>query len=87
MADDAPIPETSEPTEEPSKPTEASSEPTEPVMVLDLEPVASQWTGRSAVFVGDSITAGSGTDKIYYEYVWTILHHVYGSQLDEEYQN
>ena len=56
-------------------------------MVLDLEPVASQWTGRSAVFVGDSITAGSGTDKIYYEYVWTILHHVYGSQLDEEYQN
>ena len=27
------------------------------------------WNGRSAVFVGDSITAGTGTDKIYYEYL------------------
>ena len=27
------------------------------------------WNGRSAVFVGDSFTAGSGTDKIYYEYL------------------
>ena len=27
------------------------------------------WEGRSAVFVGDSITAGTGTDKIYYEYL------------------
>jgi len=27
------------------------------------------WNGRSAVFVGDSITAGSGTTKIYYEYL------------------
>ena len=28
-----------------------------------------QWEGRSAVFVGDSITAGVGTEKIYYEYL------------------
>jgi len=27
------------------------------------------WEGRSAVFVGDSITAGSGTSKIYYQYL------------------
>ena len=30
---------------------------------------AISWEGRSAVFVGDSITAGSGTTKIYYEYL------------------
>ena len=29
----------------------------------------SPWSGKSAVFVGDSITAGSGTTKIYYEYL------------------
>ena len=29
----------------------------------------SPWSGRSAVFVGDSITAGTGTAKIYYEYL------------------
>ena len=28
-----------------------------------------QWEGRSAIFVGDSITAGVGTEKIYYEYL------------------
>ena len=27
------------------------------------------WSGKSAVFVGDSITAGTGTTKIYYEYL------------------
>ena len=27
------------------------------------------WKGKSAVFVGDSITAGVGTDKIYYQYL------------------
>ena len=27
------------------------------------------WSGRSAVFVGDSITAGSGTTKIYYSFL------------------
>ena len=27
------------------------------------------WNGRSAVFVGDSITAGSGTTNIYYQYL------------------
>ena len=29
----------------------------------------SPWDGRSAVFVGDSITAGTGTTKPYYEYL------------------
>ena len=33
------------------------------------EAEANPWNGRSAVFVGDSITAGSGTAKIYYEYL------------------
>ena len=33
------------------------------------EAEANPWNGRSAVFVGDSITAGSGTTKIYYEYL------------------
>ena len=28
-----------------------------------------QWIGKSAVFVGDSITAGTGTTKIYYQYL------------------
>jgi len=28
-----------------------------------------EWSGRSAVFVGDSITAGTGTTKIYYQYL------------------
>ena len=27
------------------------------------------WSGKSAVFVGDSITAGVGTEKIYYQYL------------------
>ena len=27
------------------------------------------WNGRSAVFVGDSITAGSGTTDIYYQFL------------------
>ena len=33
------------------------------------EPEQNPWNGRSAVFVGDSITAGTGTTKIYYEYL------------------
>ena len=40
-----------------------------PVQVLASENEANPWEGRSAVFVGDSITAGSGTTKIYYEYL------------------
>ena len=28
-----------------------------------------KWEGRSAVFIGDSITYGVGTNKIYYEYI------------------
>ena len=32
------------------------------------------WEGRSAVFVGDSITAGSGTTKTYYEFLDEIFH-------------
>ena len=32
-----------------------------------------QWNGKSAVFVGDSITAGLGTTKIYYEYLQDYL--------------
>ena len=45
------------------------------VMVLSLVPMAAHaseenpWNGRSAVFVGDSITAGSGTSKIYHQYL------------------
>ena len=31
------------------------------------------WRGRSAVFVGDSITAGSGTTKKYFEYLTQML--------------
>ena len=33
------------------------------------ESEANPWSGRSAVFVGDSITAGSGTTKTYYRYL------------------
>ena len=33
------------------------------------ETEANPWRGRSAVFVGDSITAGSGTTKIYYSFL------------------
>ena len=33
------------------------------------ETEANPWSGRSAVFVGDSITAGSGTTKIYYSFL------------------
>ena len=50
------------------------------VMVFSMIPITalssgidetenSSWSGRSAVFVGDSITAGTGTTKIYYEYL------------------
>lgn len=45
------------------------------VMLIGLVPVqafASEenlWSGRSAVFVGDSITAGSNTTKTYYSYL------------------
>ena len=54
------------------------------VMVLSMSPMPAlstgigaaeenPWNGRSAVFVGDSITAGSGTEKIYYEYLQEAL--------------
>lgn len=33
------------------------------------ETIVNLWSNRSAVFVGDSITVGSGTSKIYYEYL------------------
>ena len=50
------------------------------VMVAGMVPAPAQaadaaqaddnpWSGKSAVFVGDSITAGTGTTKIYYEYL------------------
>jgi len=35
--------------------------------------VGNPWSGRSAVFVGDSITAGVGTTKIYYQYLEEML--------------
>ncbi|MBQ4547402.1 MAG: hypothetical protein IJA17_09650 [Oscillospiraceae bacterium] len=34
-----------------------------------VETAENPWEGKSAVFVGDSITAGSGTTKKYYEYL------------------
>ena len=40
-----------------------------PMQALAIENEANPWKGRSTVFVGDSITAGSGTTKIYYEYL------------------
>ena len=40
-----------------------------PMQALAIENEPNPWEGRSAVFVGDSITAGSGTTKIYYEYL------------------
>jgi len=40
-----------------------------PFGALAQEPEENPWEGRSAVFVGDSITAGVGTDKIYYQYL------------------
>ena len=40
-----------------------------PTQALASESEANQWEGRSAVFVGDSITAGSSTAKIYYQYL------------------
>jgi len=40
-----------------------------PMQVVASENEENPWEGRSAVFVGDSITAGSGTTKIYYEYL------------------
>ena len=45
------------------------------LMVLSMVPASvradteNPWSGKSAVFVGDSITAGSGTSKIYYQYL------------------
>ena len=42
---------------------------TMPMTALASENEANLWDGRSAVFVGDSITAGTGTTKIYYEYL------------------
>ena len=54
------------------------------VMVLGMMPMTAfasdnagteenPWRGRSAVFVGDSITAGSGTTKKYFEYLAQML--------------
>ena len=40
-------------------------------VVPDTTPT--DWTGASAVFVGDSITAGTGTTKTYHEYLKEIL--------------
>ena len=43
-----------------------------PVTVLadeNIETEQNPWNGRSAVFVGDSITAGVGTTKLYYEFL------------------
>lgn len=48
------------------------------VMLLGMMPMTAfateeaeknPWEGRSAVFVGDSITAGSGTTKLYYRFL------------------
>ena len=45
------------------------------LMVLGMVPASvradteNPWSGKSAVFVGDSITAGSGTSRIYYQYL------------------
>ncbi len=39
------------------------------MLTLANENEVNPWEDRSAVFVGDSITAGSGTTKIYYEYL------------------
>ena len=40
-----------------------------PITIFADEKEENQWNGKSAVFVGDSITAGTGTTKIYYEYL------------------
>ena len=40
-----------------------------PITVFAGENEVNPWNGKSAVFVGDSITAGTGTTKIYYEYL------------------
>ena len=40
-----------------------------PITIFADENEENQWNGKSAVFVGDSITAGTGTTKIYYEYL------------------
>lgn len=44
---------------------------TEPTCTEVVE--TNPWIGRSAVFVGDSITAGSGTTKKYFEYLTQML--------------
>ena len=53
------------------------------VLLLSILPVqtfataqngTNPWESKSAVFVGDSITAGVGTTKIYYEYLEEKLH-------------
>ena len=45
----------------------------EPEEIPDSVPEENLWKGKSAVFVGDSITAGSGTTKKYYEYLDEVL--------------
>ena len=40
-----------------------------PSQVYAQETDVNPWDGRTAIFVGDSITYGSGTDKIYYQYL------------------
>ena len=44
-----------------------------PMTALATEAEENPWRGRSAVFVGDSITAGSGTTKKYFEYLTQML--------------
>ena len=40
-----------------------------PMTAFASENEANPWEGRSAVFVGDSITAGTGTTKLYYQFL------------------
>ena len=67
--------ETTEVTEPSVPETTVAVEPAFSTMIMmadasrSTEIVESLWNGKSAVFVGDSITAGSGTDKIYYQYL------------------
>jgi len=48
-------------------------EPEEIIDSVSEEAEENLWEGRSAVFVGDSITAGVGTTKLYYEYLGEAL--------------
>ena len=39
------------------------------IKIFAIDNDINPWEDRNAVFVGDSITAGSGTTKIYFEYL------------------